>query len=309
MCDEKEKVESIIKNINNLRYLNHIEFNKNNFSDYFTEQIIKSLITLFFDKENNIYMISCGFFHETDLENIYNHLNNYSNIECDKEKYLKIKFNHSFTYNIKKDKRIIEISNYTKNIEQIKQMKFDKIKLVLYNTDNPSISNNIKKVMENYYKKDNSIKYLQIFSSFGDCELNQIINLKNEYSSIERFTLYFHNDEEAITLFGNKTILSILVYFPFVKVISFKNINFQNDDKKFREYYDDLKSSFELMLFGKKNEILTWIKNRNIKISLEEIKFSNCSYYKNNVSKYILKEIEVGINSYFEKKVKLSFIE
>ena len=309
VCNEKEKAESINKNINNRKYLNHIEFNKNNFSDYFTDQIIKNLITLFFNKENSIYMISCGYFRETDFENIYNHLNNYSNDVCNKEKYLKIKFDPSFTYHIKQNKRIIEISNYTKNIERIRQIKYDKIKLILYNTDNPSISNNIKKVMENYYKKDNSIKYLQIFSSFDNGELNQIINFNSEYSSIEKFTLYFHNDEEAISLYGNKIILSILVFFPFVKIISFKNINFQNDDKKFREYFDDLKTSLELMLLGKKDDILTWIKNGNIKIKLEEVRFSNCYYYKNNIDKYILKEIENGINSYFEKEVKLSFIE
>ena len=89
--DEKQKTELINKSINNCQNLKHIEFNKNNFSDYFTNEIIKNLITLFFAKEN-IYMISCGYFRETDLEGIHNHLNNYSNIFGDKEKYLKIKF-------------------------------------------------------------------------------------------------------------------------------------------------------------------------------------------------------------------------
>ena len=306
--NEKQNTELINKGINNCKNLNHIEFNKNNFSDYFTNEIIKNLITLFFNKEN-IYIISCGYFREADLENIYNHLNNYSNIICDKEKYLKIKFSPSFVYHLKNNRRAIEVSNYTKNQEQINQIKFEKIKLILYNTDNPSISNNIKRVMEKYYKKDNSIKFLQIFASFSNGELNQITNLNNEYPSIEKFTLYFQNDEETITLFGNKTILSILIFFPLVKIISFKNINFQNDDKKFREYYDDLKTSLELMLLGKKNEILTWIKNKNIKINLEEIKFSNCYYYNKTIDKYLLKEIEDGIYPYFKKKVKLSFIE
>ena len=306
--DEKQNTELINNSINNCQNLKHIEFNKNNFSDYFTNEIIKNLITLFFAKEN-IYMISCGYFRETDLEKIHNHLNNYSNILCDKEKYLKIKFSPSYVYHMKNNKRTIEISNYTKNNENINQIKYDKIKLILYNTDNPSISNNIKRVMEKYYKKDNSIKYLQIFASFNNGELNQIKNENSEYQSIEKFTLYFQNDEEVITLFGNKTILSILIFFPCVKVISFKNINFQNDDKKFREYYDDLKKSFELMLLGKKNEILNWIKNKNIKINLEEIKFYNCYYYNKTIDKYLLKEIENGIYPYFDKKVKLSFIE
>ena len=306
--DEKQNTELINISINNCQNLKHIEFTKNNFSDYFTNEIIKNLITLFFTKEN-IYMISCGYFRETDLEGIHNHLNNYSNIFGDKEKYLKIKFSPSYVYHLKNNKRTIEISNYTKNNENINQIKYDKIKLILYNTDNPSISNNIKRVMEKYYKKDNSIKYLQIFASFSNGELNQIKNENNEYQSIEKFTLYFQNDEEAITLFGNKTILSILIFFPCVKVISFKNVNFQNDDKKFREYYDDLKKSFELMLLGKKNEILNWIKNKNIKINLEEIKFYNCYYYNKTIDKYLLKEIENGIYPYFKKKVKLTFIE
>ena len=193
-------------------------------------------------------MISCGFLHEIDLDEIYSHLNNYSNISISKEKFLKIRFNPSFIYHIKANKRTIEISNYIKDKENIKQIKYDKIKLCLYNTDNPSISNNIKKLMDNYYKKDNTIKYLQIFSSFKSGELNQIKNLTNEYPSIEKFTLFFQNEEENITLFGNKIILSILIFFPCVKIISFKNINFQNDDKTFREYFDDLKSSLELII-------------------------------------------------------------
>ena len=63
------------------------------------------------------------------------------------------------------------------------------------------------------------------------------------------------------------------------------------------------------MLLGQKNEILTWIKNKNIKINLEEIKFSNCYYYNKAIDKYLLKEIENGIYPYFDKKVKLSFVE
>ena len=146
-------------------------------------------------------MISCGYFRETDLENIHNHLNNYSNIFGDKEKYLKIKFSPSYVYHLKNNKRTIEVSNYTKNNENINQIKFDKIKLILYNTDNPSISNNIKRVMEKYYKKDNSIKHLQIFASFSNGELNQTKNENSEYQSIEKFTLYFQ--KKFFTFFNN----------------------------------------------------------------------------------------------------------
>ena len=305
--NEKEKTEFFNKSINNSKYLTHIEFNKNDFSDIITNQIIKNLITLFFIPNNNIHMISCGFFHEIDLEEIYSHLNNFSNISINKEKFLKIRFNPSFIYHINTNKRTIEISNYIKDKESIKQIKYDKIKLCLYNTDNPSISNNIKKLMDNYYKKDNTIKYLQIFSSFKSGELNQIKNLTNEYPSIEKFTLFFQNEEENIALFGNKIILSILIFFPCVKIISFKNINFQNDDKTFREYFDDLKSSLELMIFGKKDEILKWKNNK--KILLQEIKFSNCYYYKNIIDKYLLNEIENEMFSYFGKKVKLISID
>ena len=311
--NEKEQSQLINKSINNCQNLTHIEFTKNDFSDNFTTQIIKNLIDLFFQEKNNLYMISCGFIREINLEDIYNNLNNnniLSNIKSNKEKYLKIKFSPSFSYHIKNNKRTIEISNFRRNIEQIRKMKYDKIKLCLYNTDNPSISNNIKKVMENYYKKDDTINYLQIFASFKSGELNQIINLNDEYLSLKKFTLFFQNDEDIITLFGNKTILSILMLFPRLKLISFKNINFQNDDRKFREYFDDFKESLELMLFGKKNEILRWKNNKKIVlINLEEIKFNNCYYYKIPIDNLSLNEIENGIYSYFGKNIKLSIIE
>ena len=307
--NEEEQIELINKSLNNCQNLNYVEFNKNDFSDNFSIRIIKNLINLFFKENNNIYMISCGFFREINLEDIYNNLNNNSDIKLDKEKFIKIKFSPSFSYHIINNKRTIEISNFIRNIEQIRKIKYDKIKLCLYNTDNPSISNNIKKVMENYYKEDNTIKSLQIFASFKSGELNQIINLDHEYLSIKKFTLFFQNDEETITLFGNKTILSILMFFPGLKIISFKNINFQNDDKKFREYFDDFKTSLELMLFGNKNEIINWKKDKKIELNLEEIKFSNCYYYKIPIDDLSLKEIENGIYSYFNKEIKLSFIE
>ena len=303
--DENEYIEKINKNLNNCLFLKHIEFNKNNFSDNFTSKIISHLISLFFNKKN-IYLISCGFITEMNFEEIYNNLNKFSNNILDKEKYLKIRFSPSFIYHINKNKKTIEVSNYIKNISSIRKINYEKIKLCLYNTDNPNISNNIKKVMENYYK-ENDTKYLQIFASFQSGELNQIMNSNNEYKSIEKFTLYFQYDDNIITLFGNNIILSILIFFPCIKIISFKNINFQNDDKKFREYFDDLQNSLELMLFGKKNKIFEFFKNKNKKIYLEEIKFNNCYYYKNTIEENILNEIKT--EKYFGKEIKLSFIE
>ena len=304
--DENEHVEKINKNLNNCLFLKHIEFNKNNFSDYFTTKIITNLIPLFFNS-NNIYMISCGFNKEINFEGIYNDLIQYSNNILDKEKYLKIRFTPSFIYHINKNKRTIEISNYIKNISSIKKINYEKIKLCLYSSDNPNISNNIKKTMENYYK-EKSTKYLQIFASFQSGELNQINNSFNEYNTIEKFTLYFQYNDSIITLFGNNIILSILSFFPCIKTISFKNINFQNDDKIFKEYFDDLQISIELILFGKnKNNIFNFLKSNNKKILLEEIKFNNCYYYKNIIDKDILNEIKT--EKYFGKEIKLSFID
>ena len=308
--EEKDNYELFNKSINNCINLTHIEFNNNNFSNIFITEIIKNLISLFFDINNNIYLISCTC-DLINLKNIFNHLIQYSNISLNnnKERFLKIKFSPSFIYHINKNKSIIEISNYLNNnnsIEYIKKIKYEKIKLCLYNTDNPSILNNIKKVMDIYNNK-NSLKYFQIFATFKNGEINYINNLEQEYINIKKFTLIFQNDEEAVNLFGNKIIFSILIFFPCVKIISFKNINFQNDDKKFREYFDDLKTCFELILFGKKNEIMNYYKNKEIKLDLTEIKFCNCYYYKNSIDKYILNEINT--TKYLGKKIKLSFID
>lgn len=308
--EEKDNYELFNKSINNCINLTHIEFNNNNFSNIFITEIIKNLISLFFDINNNIYLISCTC-DLINLKNIFNHLIQYSNISLNnnKERFLKIKFSPSFIYHINKNKSIIEISNYlnnNNNIEYIKKIKYEKIKLCLYNTDNPSILNNIKKVMDIYNNK-NSLKYFQIFATFKNGEINYINNLEQEYINIKKFTLIFQNDEEAVNLFGNKIIFSILIFFPCVKIISFKNINFQNDDKKFREYFDDLKTCFELILFGKKNEIMNYYKNKEIKLDLTEIKFCNCYYYKNSIDKYILNEINTI--KYLGKKIKLSFID
>ena len=308
--EEKDNYELFNKSINNCINLTHIEFNNNNFSNIFITEIIKNLISLFFDINNNIYLISCTC-DLINLKNIFNHLIQYSNISLNnnKERFLKIKFSPSFIYHINKNKSIIEISNYLNNnnsIEYIKKLKYEKIKLCLYNTDNPSILNNIKKVMDIYNNK-NSLKYFQIFATFKNGEINYINNLEQEYINIKKFTLIFQNDEEAVNLFGNKIIFSILIFFPCVKIISFKNINFQNDDKKFREYFDDLKTCFELILFGEKNEIMNYYINKEIKLDLAEIKFCNCYYYKNSIDKYILNEINT--TKYLGKKIKLSFID
>ena len=307
---EKDNYELFNKSINNCINLTHIEFNNNNFSNIFITEIIKNLISLFFDINNNIYLISCTC-DLINLKNIFNHLIQYSNISLNnnKERFLKIKFSPSFIYHINKNKSIIEISNYlndNNSIEYIKKLKYEKIKLCLYNTDNPSILNNIKKVMDIYNNK-NSLKYFQIFATFKNGEINYINNLEQEYINIKKFTLIFQNDEEAVNLFGNKIIFSILIFFPCVKIISFKNINFQNDDKKFREYFDDLKTCFELILFGEKNEIMNYYINKEIKLDLAEIKFCNCYYYKNSIDKYILNEINT--TKYLGKKIKLSFID
>ena len=303
---EKENSAMINMSLNKCKNIKHIEFNNNNFSDIFLNQTINNLISLFYNQNNRIYFISCGFIFNKDfnLEDIYNNLINNSKKVLNNERYLNIKLSSSFIYRVNKNKNIIEVSNQRNDIERIKLIKYDKIKLCLYNTDNPSITNNIKEVMENYYI-NKSTKYLQIFSCFKNGELNQTKNIKIQYDSIEKFTLFFQNEEENITLYGNKIILSILMFFPCIKIISFKNINFQNDDKKFREYYDDLKTCFELILFGEKNEILSFYKNK--KINLEEIKFSNCYYYQHLIKQYILDDINGSI--YFNKKIKLTFAE
>ena len=309
--EEKDNYELFNKSINNCINLKHIEFNNNNnFSNIFITEIIKNLISLFFDINNNIYLVSCTC-DLINLKNIFNYLIQYSNISLNnnKERFLKIKFSPSFIYHINKNKSIIEISNYlndNNSIEYIKKLKYEKIKLCLYNTDNPSILNNIKKVMDIYNNK-NSLKYFQIFATFKNGEINHTNNLEQEYINIKKFTLIFQNDEEAVNLFGNKIIFSILIFFPCVKIISFKNINFQNDDKKFREYFDDLKTCFELILFGKKNEIMNYYKNKEIKLDLTEIKFYICYYYKNSINKYILNEINT--TKYLGKKIKLTFID
>ena len=313
--DEKEYAKPLNKSLNNCNQLNYVEFNNNNFSIYLTSQILYILIEIFF-KSNNIYLIYCGYPNNIDLNNKEN--DDQNNIfefpkclrECknlinneDFNKYLTIKFNPSLSYRIKKNKRIIDVSNYLQNEKIIKEIEYEKIKLTLYISDSPSISNNIKKIMQNYYKK-NITKYLQIFCSFKNGELYPMVNYdskKEVYKSIEKVTIYFQNEDSNIPLFGSRIILSILAFFPCVKIISFKNINFKNDNKIFREYFDDINESFEFVLFGEKNKDFSLFKNKEC--CLKEIKFNNCYFYNHFIDKDITQEIEKKIDSYLGKNV------
>jgi hypothetical protein len=219
----------------------------------------------------------------------------------DFNKYLTIKFSPSLSYRIKKNKRIIDVSNYLQNENIINKIDYEKIKLTLYISDSPSISNNIKKIMQNYYKKDIT-KYLQIFCSFKNGELSPIVNQNNKkevYKSIEKVTIYFQNEDSIISLFGIRIIASLLAFFPCVKIISFKNINFKNDNKIFREYFDDINESFEFGLFGEKNKDFILFKNKEC--CLKEIRFNNCYFYNHFIEKDITQEIERKIDSYLGK--------
>ena len=78
----------------------------------------------------------------------------------------------------------------------LNEIDYEKIKLTLYTSYSPSISNNIKKVMQNYYKKDIT-KYLQILCSFKNGELTLMVNQnykKEVYKSIKKVTIYFQNE-------------------------------------------------------------------------------------------------------------------
>ena len=313
--DEKEYAKPLNKSLNNCNQLNYVEFNNNNFSIYLTSQILYILIEIFF-KSNNIYLIYCGYPNNIDLNNKEN--DDQNNIfefpkclrECknlinneDFNKYLTIKFNPSLSYRIKKNKRIIDVSNYLQNEKIINEIEYEKIKLTLYISDSPSISNNIKKIMQNYYKK-NITKYLQIFCSFKNGELYPMVNYdskKEVYKSIEKVTIYFQNEDNNIPLFGSRIILSLLAFFPCVKIISFKNINFKNDNKIFREYFDDINESFEFVLFGEKNKDFSLFKNKEC--CLKEIRFNNCYFYNHFIDKDITQEIEKKIDSYLGKNV------
>ena len=164
--------------------------------------------------------------------------------------------------------------------------------------------------MESYYQK-NTTKYFQIFSSNQNAELTPEYNIKhknNKYSLIEKFTIFFQNEEETISLFGNQIILAIISFFPFIKIISFKNINFQSDTQKFKPHFDEVSECLEMVLFGKKNKDFSLFKNKEN--CLKEIKFSNCYFSNNLITKDILDEIETKISTFLGKKIiKISFVE
>ena len=313
LYDEKEYSKLLNKSINNCKELNYVEFNNNNFGIYLTNQIVYILIEVFF-KLNKINLIYCGYPNNTDKNNKENddQNNTFEFPKCLKEcidlinkedfnKYLTIKFNPSLSYRVKKNKRIIDISNYLQNEKIINEINYEKIKLTLYISDSPSISNNIKKIMQNYYKKDIT-KYLQIFCSFKNGELSPMVSKKSKnevYKSIEKVTIYFQNEESIIPLFGSRIISSILEFFPCVKIISFKNIDFKNDNKIFREYFDDINESLELVLFGEKNKDFSLFKNKEC--CLKEIRFNNCYFYNHFIEKDITQEIEIKIEAYLGK--------
>ena len=317
--DEKEYNTLINENINKCKEMKHIEFNNNNFSIFLTNKIMFNLVELFFHKNNKIYFISCGYplgikFNENDMQDnsieISNSLKYCPDFIFSENfnRYLSIKFSSSVTYHIKKNKRIIEISNYVskENEKILNELKYEKLKLTLYSSDNFSITNNIKKTMENYYQK-NITKYLQFFISFKNAELTpptQDKNNKNEnekYTSVEKFTLFFQGEDEPISLFCNKIIYTIFFFFPAIKKISFKNVNFIHDIQKYRENFDDINKYLELILFGKRNEDFRLFKNKNN--CLKEIKFYNCYISNNLITKEILDEIQTHIFSYFKKNI------
>ena len=317
LYDEKEYNILIGKSINNCKELNYIEFNNNKFSIYLTNKIIHNLILSFFNLNNKIKLISCGYYSNNNGNNETNDTNEdiieipcclkdctkliYSN---NFNKYLTIKFSPSFIYHVKKSKRIIEVTNYLNKDKEkiINELKYEKIKLTLYSSDNFSISNNIKKIMQKYYQKDIT-KYLQIFICFENAELTPILS-KNKteiYPNIEKLTIFFQGEDEAANLFGNKIISALMAFFPCIKTISFKNINFQSDSHKFREDFDKVIEMFQFMLFGQKNEDLKLFQNK--KCCLKEIKFYNCYFSHNLITKDILDDFENNIYTYLGKKV------
>ena len=327
LYNEKEYNTLINVNINKCNEIKHIEFNNNNFSMFLTNKIIFNLIEIFFHLNNNIYFISCGYpfnsLYNKNNENndqnnsieISNSLKNCPNLifDINFNRYLSIKFSPSLSYHIKKNKRIIELSNYIlkENENILNEIKYEKIKLTLYSSDNFSISNNIKKIMQNYYQK-NITKYLQLFISFKNAELTPSIddkkNKNEKYTSIEKFTLFFQTEEESNSLFCNRIIYSILFFFPSVKIISFKNIDFKNDKQKFRENFDDTSEYLEMMLFGEKNKDIVLFKNKEN--CLKEIKFYNCYICNNIITKDILDDIQSKINSALGKdKIKIILSE
>ena len=138
LYDEKEYINLVNKGLNNFKEIKHIEFNNNNFSMFLNNKIIYNLIELFFNIFNKIYFISCGYpFNNNEKSDKDNQIE-FPNClkDCPDSifsdnfnKYLTIKFSPSFSYHIKKNKLIIEISNFLgkENDDILNDLKYEKI--------------------------------------------------------------------------------------------------------------------------------------------------------------------------------------
>ena len=327
LYDKKEYAKLLNKSIKNCKELNYVNFNNNNFSIYLINQIVYTLMEIFF-KSNKINLIYCEYpinkenYDKNCIFELPKHLKKYANIidKKDYNKYLTIKFNPALAYSIKKNKCIIDVSSL-QNKKTLKGINYEKIKLTLDSWDNDLNSNKLKKIMRKFYQKGIT-KYLQIFCSFPKRSLMNFFHLhKNKdnemYKSIEKVTIYFQDEDSSGILFGDRIILSILSFFPYVKIISFKNVHFRKYKIKLyteSEIFDlfhnknnhqrenkDKNDYFGFVLFGVKNKDLDLFKNKEI--YLREIRFNNCYFKGILIGKDITQEIEETINSYLGKNV------
>ena len=331
LYDDKEYAKLLRTSLKNCKELNYVNFNNNNFSIYLINQIVYTLMEIFF-KSDKIYFINCEYPNNNEEKDGKNcifefpkNLKEFTNIENKKDfnKYLTIKFNPLLSYSIKKNKCIIEVSDL-QNEKTIKGINFAKIKLTLDSFDYDSNSNKFNKIMKKFYQKGIT-KYIQIFFSFPKRSLiNTIMIHKNNneiYESIEKVTLYFQDEGWAGTLVRDRIILSILSFFPCVKIISFKNIYFEKNkiqlftesevyelfhnnqkDKNIENNKKDISDkndSFEFILFGEKNKDLDLLKNKES--CLREIRFNNCHFNYCLIGKDITQQIEKTISSYLGK--------
>ena len=328
LYDDKEYAKLLRTSLKNCKELNYVNFNNNNFSIYLINQIVYTLMEIFF-KSDKIYFINCEYpinNEEKDGKNCIfefpKNLKEFTNIENKKDynKYLTIKFNPLLSYSIKKNKCIIEVSDL-QNEKTIKGINFAKIKLTFDSFDYDSNSNKFNKIMKKFYQKGIT-KYIQIFFSFPKRSLiNTIMIHKNNneiYESIEKVTLYFQDEGRVGTLVGDRIILSILSFFPCVKIISFKNIYFEKNkiqlftesevyelfhnnknDKNNKKDISDKNDCFEFILFGEKNKDLDLLNNKES--CLREIRFNNCHFNYCLIGKDITQQIEKTINSYLGK--------
>ena len=331
LYDEKKYAKLLKKKLKNCNELNYVGFNNNNFSTYLTNQIVYILIEIFF-RSNKIYLIDCEYPNNNegneDKNSIFEFPKKFK--ECtniiskiDFNRHLNIKFNPSLSYYIKKNKRIIEVSDYLQNEKKIIGLNYEKIKLSLYNSNNSSISYNIKTIMRKYYQK-NITKYVQIFYSFTSI-INIHKNNNEKYKFIEKITIFFQKDNSG-TLFGDRIISSILSFFPCAKIISFKNVYFENkkiklltadevyelfhnkNNKNDNNNKNDKNDDFEFVLFGEKNIDLSLFKEKES--CLKEIRFNNCHFDGCLIGKDITQEIEKKITSYLGKNaIRIIYVE